>query len=30
VGYFESVFLGCSKKANRPNRKIERIASHHG
>jgi hypothetical protein len=30
VGYFESVFLGCSKKDNRPNSAIEIIASHHG
>jgi hypothetical protein len=29
-GYSESGFLGCSKKANRPNNSIERIASHHG
>src|SRR5579859_3550367 len=29
-GYFESALLGLSKKANRQNRAIEAMASHHG
>jgi hypothetical protein len=30
MGYSESVFLGIRKCTNRPNKAIERIATHHG